>query len=112
MVNPIQKNEMTQGNVAFKEGRFAQAVQHFTSALKICTDESGPKAVLHSNRSGAYSSLALYAEALADAEQATELEPNWPRGYSRKGAALYGLGRYTESLATYDKGLSFEPTNP
>lgn len=112
MVNPIQKNEMTQGNVAFKEGRFAQAVQHFTSALKICTDESGPKAVLHSNRSGAYSSLALYAEALADAEQATEFEPNWPRGYSRKAAALYGLGRYTESLANYDKGLSFEPTNP
>jgi len=65
--------------------------------------------VLFSNRSGAYASLGSYWEALADAEKAIALRPDWSKGFSRKGAALYGLGRYAEALNTYDAGLAVEP---
>ena len=50
-------------------------------------------------------------EALADAERATALRPDWAKGFSRKGAALYGLGRYAEAITTYEAGLRAEPGN-
>ena len=39
------------------------------------------------------------------------LRPDWAKGFSRKGAALYGLHRWTEAVATYQAGLAFEPDN-
>lgn len=39
------------------------------------------------------------------------LRPEWAKGYSRKGAALYGLGRFAEAVATYRQGLKSEPDN-
>mmetsp|Transcript_21462 Transcript_21462/g.53555 ORF Transcript_21462/g.53555 Transcript_21462/m.53555 type:complete len:470 (+) Transcript_21462:22-1431(+) len=96
------------GNAAFKEGRYQAAVEHFTSAIGC----DATNAVLFSNRSGAHASLGAYAEALADAEKAISLRPDWSKGYSRKGAALYGLGRYLDALHAYDRGLEVEPGNP
>lgn len=77
------------GNAAFKEGRYDQAAQHFTAAIKLDANN----AVLYSNRSGAYTSLGNYTDALADAERVVALQPEWAKGYSRKAASLYGLGR-------------------
>jgi len=77
------------GNAAFKEGRYEQAAHHFSAAIKL----DPHNAVLFSNRSGAYTSLGSYTEALADAERVVALQPEWAKGYSRKAAALYGLGR-------------------
>ena len=92
------------GNAAFKEGRFNEAATHFTAA--IAADPSN--AVLFSNRSGARVAPRASEEALADAERATALRPDWAKGFSRKGAALYGLGRYAEAIATFEAGLRAE----
>ena len=48
----------TQGNTAFKEGRYELAAQHFTAAIAL----DGSNAVLFSNRSGAFASLGTYLE--------------------------------------------------
>ena len=55
-----------QGNAAFKEGRYDQAVGYFTSAI----DLDGTNAVLFSNRSGAHASLGQFDKALSDADKA------------------------------------------
>ncbi len=67
--------------------------------------------VFYSNRSGAYASLKDYSNALSDAEECVRLSSTWAKGYSRKGAALYGLGRLPEAKAAYEAGLKIDPNN-
>ena len=82
-----------------------EAAQRFTDALLL--DPSN--ATLLSNRSGALAALGNYPEALADADRVLQLSPTWVKGYSRRGAALYGMGRMQEALDTYEAGLGIEP---
>jgi stress-induced-phosphoprotein 1 len=62
--------------------------EKFTEAIEL--DPSNH--VLYSNRSGSYQSLKDYDHALADAEKTVEIKPDWPKGYTRKAAALHGKG--------------------
>jgi stress-induced-phosphoprotein 1 len=41
----------------------------------------------------------------------TDLKPDWPRGWSRAGAAHVGLGQWAEAVEAYDKGLALDPTS-
>ena len=49
-------------------------------------------------------SLGHYEEALEDAQKVVELKPDWPKGYSRVGAAALGAQKYDEAIAAYEKG--------
>lgn len=39
--------------------------------------------------------------------QVLELKPQWPKGYSRVGAAAIGLGDTEKAKAAYEKGVPF-----
>lgn len=43
------------------------------------------------NRSYCYNCLKQYPQALADAERAIQLAPDWPMGHFRQGSALMGM---------------------
>src|SRR5262245_42023001 len=53
----------------------------------------------------------MYKEALADADACIKLRPDWSKGYSRKGLALFHLDKYDEAIEIYKKGLAIEPAN-
>ncbi len=36
--------------------------------------------------------------------QVVELKPDWPKGYSRLGAALFGLKQYDKAEKAYEEG--------
>ena len=40
--------------------------------------------------------------------QCIQVNPNWSKGFLRKGAALHGLRRYDEAIETYEAGLKIE----
>lgn len=40
--------------------------------------------------------------------QCIELDPNWAKGYLRKGAALHGLRRFDEAIEAYEVGIKLE----
>lgn len=65
----------------------------------------GQNHVFFSNRSAAYLSQGAAASALSDARRVITLKPDWPKGYSRAGAALFSLKRYDESLSMYNDGM-------
>lgn len=81
-------------------GRNDEAIEAYSEAIRL--DESNH--VLYSNRSAAYLKAGKLEEALKDGEKTIELNPTWPKGYSRKGGALFALQRYEEAFTTYNKG--------
>ncbi|KAG0023612.1 Hsp90 cochaperone [Podila clonocystis] len=96
-----------QGNKAFLAKDYPTAIDFFSKAIEL--DASNH--VLYSNRSACYASQKNYQKALEDGEKTVELKADWAKGYGRKAAALFGLGRYPEANDVYEAGLKLEPTN-
>lgn len=63
-----------------------------------------------SNRCMALLMLKKVTKALADAEKACELRPDWEKAHFRRGRALEDLERYEESLAAYMRSAEIDPT--
>jgi stress-induced-phosphoprotein 1 len=67
--------------------------------------------ILYSNRSGSYASLHKYQEALDDASKCIELNPQFVKGYQRKGLAQFYLDDFEDAIESYKKGLQIDPNN-
>lgn len=93
------------GNVAFQSGKHVQAVELFSEA--ILKDPSS--ALLRSNRAGAFASLGRHEEALGDAEKCVQLQPDWWKGYTRRGHAQFHLKQYAESEQSFLEALALNP---
>ncbi|KAI1492581.1 hypothetical protein F5X96DRAFT_363887 [Biscogniauxia mediterranea] len=96
-----------QGNSAMSAKKFDEAIDAFTKAIELDPNNH----VLYSNRSAAYASKKDWANALKDAEKTTEIKPDWPRGWGRKGAALHGAGDLLGANDAYEEGLKLDPNN-
>lgn len=93
------------GNAALKEGKISDAIDSYGKAIAA----DGSNHVYYSNRSAAYLQQGNANMALEDAEACIGLNPDFAKGYSRKGAALHSLKRYNDSIAAYDQGLAKFP---
>ncbi|EMR64618.1 hypothetical protein MGN70_006552 [Eutypa lata] len=95
------------GNKAIAEKKFDEAIDAFTKAIEIEPSNH----IFYSNRSAAYASKKEWASALKDAEKTTEIKPDWPRGWGRKGTALHGAGDLLGASDAYEEGLKQDPNN-
>lgn len=51
-----------------------------------------------------YAAQSQYEKALEDANKATDIKPDWSKGWARKGAAFRGLGdlcRFTDGKIVF-----------
>ena len=87
--------------VTSKPPQYEKAIEMYTEALSITPTHH----TILSNRSLAYYKLGKYEDALADAEKAIFLSPNWAKGYLRKCAALNMLKRSRDAQAVAEKGF-------
>ncbi|KAJ1330849.1 stress-induced-phosphoprotein 1 [Microdochium nivale] len=95
------------GNKAIADKNFDEAIDAFTKAIELDPQNH----VLYSNRSAAHASKKDWTNALQDAEKTTEIKPDWPRGWGRKGAALHGSGDLLGAYDAYEEGLKQDPNN-
>ncbi|XP_078063127.1 uncharacterized protein LOC144489051, partial [Mustelus asterias] len=93
-----------QGNSMANEGRYGDAVEYFTEAIKYDPKEYR----LFGNRSYCYERLKQYSRALSDAQIAVNLNPSWPKGYFRKARALAGVKRYIEAIEAFQEVLRID----
>ena len=98
------KNE---GNEALKAGNLDLAIEKYTKAIELDSTNH----VFYSNRSNAYTLQNKYQEALDDAVKCIEVNPQFVKGYCRKGLALFKMGKMEESVKAYDEGLAVLPGN-
>eukprot|EP01083_Nonionella_stella_P012860 36305_1 len=95
------------GNTHFSKQEFSEAVSEFSDAIKLDPSQH----VFYSNRSACYVELGKFDDALNDAEKCIEIKSDWPKGYSRKGCALFKLDRFAEAKKAYETGLEFDKDN-
>lgn len=96
-----------QGNEAFQAGQIEKSIQLYSQAIGVDPDNH----VLYSNRSAAFLKEGSKSKALYDAEKCVALAPNWPKGYSRLGAAQQGLRRFELAIDSFKKGIELDPNN-
>ncbi|XP_069131502.1 LON peptidase N-terminal domain and RING finger protein 3-like [Argopecten irradians] len=96
----------SEGNVYFERRDFERAITLYNEAISLAPNDH----LLLSNRSHAYVALDKNEEALRDGELVIKLRPDWPKGYFRKGCALYGLGRYGDAVVVLLQCLAMDST--
>eukprot|EP00899_Mesostigma_viride_P019857 jgi/Mesvir1/27873/Mv20060-RA.1 len=96
------------GNVAFKAGNYAEAVQHYTKALRLGGGDSG---VYLSNRAMAHLKLGNFKEAEEDCTAALKLDKRNVKALLRRGTTHVFQGHYPEGIADFQAVLRLEPTN-
>uniref|UniRef100_A0A7S4FBC6 Uncharacterized protein n=1 Tax=Chrysotila carterae TaxID=13221 RepID=A0A7S4FBC6_CHRCT len=99
------ENLRMQGNTAIQKGDASTAATLYTEALQLEPDNH----LLLSNRSLALLRLGKDEEACADARRCVCVCPEWPKGHSRLGAALYSLGKHAEAVKAYEAALALSP---
>ncbi|CAH1777390.1 unnamed protein product [Owenia fusiformis] len=95
-----------QANCAIKTRKFKEAADIYTQALEHAPNDH----VLASNRAHAYISMGMFKEALADADKAIALKPDWPKGYYRRATALSEMFRLQEASLAYLQCLTLDPS--
>eukprot|EP00667_Euglena_gracilis_P009600 EG_transcript_9755 len=98
------------GNAAYHRGDYLAAIVQFTKGLEL---GPGPELehMLYSNRSACYCLIGDFARAVSDAERVIHMKPDWPKGHTRKGAALQSLNQLDQAAACYSKALELDPAN-
>ncbi|KAL0970507.1 hypothetical protein UPYG_G00243000 [Umbra pygmaea] len=95
------------GNEFAAIGRYDVAVKYFTAAIKCNPTDFR----LFCNRAFCYEKLQQYDKALADAELALSMSPQWLKGLFRKARALAGLKRYDEAVKALHAVLKQDPSS-
>jgi hypothetical protein len=96
-----------EGNDAWERHAFADAVLHYTKALRHRKGD----AALHSNRAACFLQLRQFSQALSDAQHAVTLEPTWAKARARVGAAYTGLQQHEAASRAYAMALRLDPRN-
>jgi len=96
------------GNQAFKLGKFQEAVEFYTDAIKLSKSEIH---VLYSNRSAAFAANGDYKQAIEDAQHCIDINPSWFKGYFRLGKAFLTALDFDSAYSSFLKGIKLDPKN-
>ncbi|CAH1980068.1 unnamed protein product [Acanthoscelides obtectus] len=100
-----------QGNTAFKNSEYDQAVRLYTKAINVTKGENRNLAVYYKNRAAAHLKQQKYQEALEDCDKCLEIVPSDPKALFRRCQALEALGRLEEAYRDATQIFKDDPTN-
>ncbi len=100
------------GEKLFSLGRYDEALTSYNHALLISPEYS----LVLANRCGVLSQLEKYSQALTSCKFALNGDQRWGKigealAWNNQGDVLFNLGRYQESLRSFDRALAIFPNN-
>jgi len=98
-------DEKQTGNAFYNQGKYAEAIKHYTFALEI-----EASAVLFANRSVCYFKLRQYRLAIEDADRALSMNPTFVKVFVRKALCLEQLRYFNEALEYFKKAQPLDKT--
>jgi len=109
-INPeLAEAAKAKGNEYVKNQDYPAAIQEYTEALKRNPDDATFASRCYSNRSMCFAKKMAIPDALKDADECIKLDPNFVKGYLRRGHCLTVMEKYDDALATYRDGLKVSP---
>jgi tetratricopeptide (TPR) repeat protein len=98
------------GDIHFKSEQYHESIYYYTEVISCMAAENISRnflAAVFSNRSAAFEGSGQFSAALADAERAIELAPQWPKGYFRAVKALCNFpDKLHEEIGYLDKAIA------
>ena len=91
----------SRGNKAFSARRMEEAQILYSRAIELCNTSYA----LFGNRAAVYNTMGQFDNALTDAEAAIKCDPEWAKGYFRKGQALMGLKKPHAATEAFETSL-------
>ncbi|UYV71541.1 TOMM70A [Cordylochernes scorpioides] len=87
------------GNEHFKAGRYEQAIECYTTAIRVCPDAKiSELATFFQNRAAAYENLKNYVEVIADCNSAVKLNGSYVKALVRRARAYEAVNDLYSSL--------------
>eukprot|EP01087_Luapelamoeba_hula_P006374 TRINITY_DN16455_c0_g1_i1.p1 TRINITY_DN16455_c0_g1~~TRINITY_DN16455_c0_g1_i1.p1 ORF type:complete len:351 (-),score=88.71 TRINITY_DN16455_c0_g1_i1:9-1061(-) len=105
MENKPEEDYRVLGNEAFKSAKWGLAIKHYTKGIQADPQNH----LLFSNRSAAWMKMNKDNKALEDAEACIKLQPQWAKGYYRKGCALREMQRDHDALQALQRAVELAP---
>lgn len=95
------------GDSSFNEKEYKKAIFCYSKALEFQPDNP----ILYANRSVCWGELGQINKALADADAAIRTNPLYPKGHTRRGAALFAMKRYKDAVTSLQSSLNLDPND-
>jgi len=104
-IGPIEIKKL--GDEAFNQKEYKKAIYCYTKALEF--QPNNP--ILYANRSVCWGELGQLNRALVDADAAIHANPMYPKGHTRRGAALFAMKRYKDAVVSLQSSLNIDPND-
>lgn len=110
----VQKLERTkeEGNVAFKAGRFQEAIDTYTKALEVDPSNKNTNSKILQNRALCYTRLKKWTSATADCDKALELDPSYTKAKKTRAKAMGESGNWEEAVRELKAIHEANPSEP
>jgi len=96
--------ERERGNALFKEGKYPQAMEAYTEAMRRNPKDHVP----YSNRAACYQKLMEWQLALNDCDKCIQMAPTFIKAWTRKGGLHYHLKEFHKALDAYNEALKLD----
>jgi tetratricopeptide (TPR) repeat protein len=103
------------GYIQYQDGNYSSAFTYLSRTLEL--EREGTLSVVADEtvyfyRAGSNLALANYQQAIADYDQAIQINPTYVDAYINRGITYNAIGEYERAIGDFDKAIEIDPSNP